>query len=159
MHLPGYSHRDTCPEASSRGAAGRVRSRRRAPGGSRTGDVAASNGDIAALLERDRVGSERLQITLSLHDHERRIALFGDLNPRTVARLDDCMDWVLEDDLEDRIVLDLSGLRVLHPKAMVALVTAHMRASDDHREFVLVRGSSTVQQVIDSVDGPFNYGP
>lgn len=68
------------------------------------------------------------------------------------------MDWVLENDL-DPIVLDLSGLRVLHPKAVVALVTAHMRASDDHREFVLVRGSSAVQQVIDSVDGPFNYRP
>lgn len=159
MHLPGYSHRDTCPEASSRGAAGRVRSRRRGPGGPRNGDAEAQNGEIAAFTERDRGSSERLQITLSLDDDERRIALYGDLNASTVARLDDCMDWVLEDDDPDRIVLDLSGLRVLHPKAMVALVTAHMRASDDHREFMLVRGSSAVQQVIDSVDGPFNYRP
>jgi anti-anti-sigma factor len=115
------------------------------------------------LTNRDLAGAEALQASgevLQIRTTRVRdglwVSLSGELTAVTAARLADCLDEAL-DDYVTPIVVDLSDLQALAPAAVATLLIAHWRAFDDHRELLLVRGSTTVQQVVDRVDGPFLY--
>jgi anti-anti-sigma factor len=99
---------------------------------------------------------EGLQIRTTLIDDGVCVALSGDLTAATETRLAEYLDDAF-DDYSGPIVVDLSELRTLEPVTVSTLLIAHRRASDDHRDLMLVRGSVVVQQVIDHVDGPFRY--
>jgi anti-anti-sigma factor len=113
--------------------------------------------------KRDLAGAETLQASgevLQIRTTRVRdglwISLSGELIAATAARLADCLDDAL-DDCVTPIVVDLSELQALAPSAVATLLIAHRRAFDDHRELLLIRGSTDVQQVVDRVDGPFLY--
>jgi anti-anti-sigma factor len=109
------------------------------------------------IASRDLAGTELLQIRTTRVRDGLWVALSGELTAATATRLADCLDEALDDEHATRIVVDLSDLRRLEPAAVSALLIAHRRAFDDHRELLLTRGSAAVQQIVDRVDGPFLY--
>ncbi len=116
----------------------------------------AREADVAdADRERAREGEE-LEILITRARDARRLTLSGKLTVRTAPRLADCLEEASTGGV-DRIVVDLSGLRVLDPPAVGPLLAAHLRAQDDHRELMLIRGPTPVQRVLDRVEGPFRY--
>ena len=108
------------------------------------------------FANRDQASAELLQIRTTRVRGGLWVSLSGELTAATAAPLADCLDKAL-DDYATPIVVDLSDLRTLEPAAVGTLLIAHRRAFDDHRELLLIRGSTAVQQVVDRVDGPFLY--
>jgi anti-anti-sigma factor len=137
----------------------------REPARSRSrGKRSSLKGRGAGLTNRDPAAAEALQASaeiLQIRTARLRaglwVSLSGELTATTTARLADCLDQALDGDYVTPIVVDLSDLRTLAPAAVATLLIAHRRAFDDHRELLLVRGSTAVQQVVDRIDGPFLY--
>jgi anti-anti-sigma factor len=132
----------------------RARSRSRGNRGSlKSRGTGLANPDLSRANALQASG-EVLQIRTTRVRDGLWVALSGELTVATAPRLAGCLDEALDDDVTP-IVVDLSGLRVLAPAAVATLLNAYRRASDDHREFLLIRGSAAVQQFVDRVDGPF----
>jgi anti-anti-sigma factor len=84
------------------------------------------------------------------------IELRGELKLETGARLGEAIAGALEDDAE-LIVLDLSRLESIDRSGVHAILLAHLRASDQLKQLVIVPGPAAVQEVFDSIEGPFSY--
>jgi anti-anti-sigma regulatory factor len=85
-----------------------------------------------------------------------RIDLSGDLSGANATRLSDCLEHALETRAQ-RVILDLSGLDRLEPKAVSPILIAQMIADSEHRQLLLIPGSDSVQRILDRVQGPFSY--
>jgi anti-anti-sigma factor len=134
----------------------RARSRSRRNRGPLKGRGTGLTNRYLAGAEALQASGELLQIRTTRVRDGLWLSLSGELTAATAARLADRLDDAL-DDYVTPIVVDLSELQRLAPAAVVTLLIAHRRALDDHRELLLVRGSTAVQQVVDRVDGPFLY--
>jgi anti-anti-sigma regulatory factor len=86
----------------------------------------------------------------------RVIALSGALHVRTCAPLVEALEDALADDAE-RIVLDLTALDSIDHPGLDAILTAHLRASDELKVLLIVPGPPRVQWVFDGIQGPFLY--
>jgi anti-anti-sigma factor len=84
------------------------------------------------------------------------IRLSGQLDRGTNERLSEVLSSALEGAAQ-RIVLDLSQLRVIDVWGLHPILTAHLRASDQHKQLLIVPGSDAVQRVLDSIHAPFDY--
>jgi anti-anti-sigma factor len=84
------------------------------------------------------------------------IELCGELKLDTGAPLGEALGKALEDDAE-KIVLDLSRLESIDRSGLHAILLAHLGASDQLKQFVIVPGSATVQEAFDTIEGPFSY--
>ena len=111
------------------------------------------------LVDRPWAAEGPFQILTTRANDGICVAPTGKLDMTTAGQLTECLERALEDDRVERIVVDLRGVTALTPVALTALLIAHRRAYDDHRELLLIRGPRPVQQAIDRVDGPFCYFP
>jgi anti-anti-sigma factor len=84
------------------------------------------------------------------------IELRGELKLETGAPLGEALGKALEDDAE-KIVLDLSRLESIDRSGLHAILVAHLRASDQLKQFVIVPGPTAVQEVFNAIEGPFSY--
>jgi anti-anti-sigma factor len=84
------------------------------------------------------------------------IELSGELELETGAPVGAALGKALEDDAE-RIVLDLSRLESIDRSGLHAILLAHLRASDQLKQFVIVPGPTAVQDAFDTIEGPFSY--
>jgi anti-anti-sigma factor len=84
------------------------------------------------------------------------IELCGELKLETAAPLGAALGEALEDDAE-KIVLDLSRLESIDRSGLHAILLAHLRASDQLKQFVIVPGPTAVQEVFNAIEGPFSY--
>jgi hypothetical protein len=75
---------------------------------------------------------------------------------RTRAPLVEALEDALADDAE-RIVLDLTALDSIDHPGLDAILTAHLRASDELKVLLIVPGPPRVQWVFDGIQGPFLY--
>jgi anti-anti-sigma regulatory factor len=57
----------------------------------------------------------------------------------------------------DRIVLDLSEVVAVDRAAVLAILLAHLRASDQRTQFLIVPGRRSVQEALEAIRGPFTY--
>jgi anti-sigma B factor antagonist len=84
------------------------------------------------------------------------VEVSGELNLVTRDRLAEALAEALEDGA-GHVVLDLSRLETIDRAAVDTILTAHLRASDQLKQLVIVPGPSRVQRVFDLVQGPFCY--
>jgi ABC-type transporter Mla MlaB component len=84
------------------------------------------------------------------------IALSGALHRRTRAPLVEALEDALADDGE-RIVLDLTALESIDYEGLDAILTGHLRASDELKVLLIVPGPPRVQRVLDGIEGPFLF--
>jgi anti-anti-sigma factor len=102
-------------------------------------------------------GPESLRIhQRSQLPEEHMIQLSGQLDRSTNQRLSEVLSSAVEGSAE-RIVVDLSQLRVIDVWGLHPILTAHLRASDRHKQLLIVPGSDAVQRVLDSIHAPFDY--
>jgi anti-anti-sigma factor len=87
---------------------------------------------------------------------QRIVELAGELNLRTRDPLADVLEEAREGDA-GQIVLDLSDLVAIDHAGLDTILTAHLRASDELKLFLIVPGPPAVQRVLDRVQGPFTY--
>jgi anti-anti-sigma regulatory factor len=100
--------------------------------------------------------SAGLELRVADSRHVIRIELFGDLSRANANRLSICLEHALETRAE-RIILDLRGLDRLEPEAVSPILIAQLTADSEHRQFLLIPGSDSVQRVLDRMQGPFSY--
>jgi anti-anti-sigma factor len=84
------------------------------------------------------------------------VALSGRLDRATRGSLADTLDQALDED-NDAIVLDLADLQLIDEAGVRTILLAHLRSSDEHRQFLVVPGREAVQRIIDQIEGPFRY--
>jgi anti-sigma B factor antagonist len=108
---------------------------------------------------------EILEVTTQDSDGKVTIALKGELDLSSVGKVEDELERV-EATGPPLLVLDLSHLSFLDSTGLRAVVTAHERAREKGRRFVIVRGPDAVQRVfsitrleerlemVDDVPGP-----
>lgn len=84
------------------------------------------------------------------------IELSGELRDAMCGSLAEVLERALEG-REQVFVLDLSKLEAIEQSGVRTILLAHLRATDDRRDFLLVRGPRAVQRAFDIVDGPFRY--
>jgi anti-anti-sigma regulatory factor len=119
-------------------------------------------GSITRFAERLRqkgpgsVRSAFFDVDVSFDDDNTTIALHGVLSAADCAQLSETVQIAL-DQRRERIVLDLRGIQHVGMAGVHALILAHLRASDELRELLLIPASPAVQHVIDAADGPFVY--
>jgi anti-anti-sigma factor len=84
------------------------------------------------------------------------IKLFGELREAMCGSLAEVLERALEG-RERSLVLDLSKLEAIDQSGVHTILLAHLRATDDHRDFLIVRGPPAVQRAFNIVNGPFRY--
>jgi anti-anti-sigma factor len=85
------------------------------------------------------------------------VALSGTLDVRTREPLVVALEEALEGDAEE-IVLDLGDLESIDHAGLDAVLTAHLRASDQLKVLVILPGPGPVQRALDDARAPFRYG-
>jgi anti-anti-sigma factor len=85
------------------------------------------------------------------------VELLGTLDRRTREQLVVALEEALEGDAEE-IVLDLGDLESIDHAGLDAVLTAHLRASDQLKVLVIVPGPGPVQRTLDDAGAPFLYG-
>jgi anti-anti-sigma regulatory factor len=101
-------------------------------------------------------GSALLDIQLRRFPEKLVIQIAGELSDAMCRPLAEALERALAG-REPAMVLDLSRLDVIHPTGVHTILTAHLRASDEHKEFLIVPGPPAVQRLFDAIDGPFRY--
>ncbi|MDQ6778615.1 MAG: STAS domain-containing protein [Actinomycetota bacterium] len=84
------------------------------------------------------------------------VEVAGKLNERTRDALVEALEESLEDDA-GQIVLDLGELESIDHAGLDAVLTAHLRASDQLKIILIFPGSWPVQRVFDDAQVPFLY--
>lgn len=82
------------------------------------------------------------------------IVLRGVLSPAACDRLAETVQRTI-DQKGNRIVLDLTGIEFIDLAGVRVLLLAHLRASDEFTELLLLPALPAVQSVIDAIHGPF----
>jgi anti-anti-sigma regulatory factor len=116
---------------------------------------AARLSSSCATIERSRLAAGTLRISNGRFRDEYIVELCGELTLETGA-LAEALGKALEDGAE-RVILDLSRLESIDHSSLHAILLAHLRASDQLKQFVVVPGPSAVQEVFDTIEGPFSY--
>lgn len=114
---------------------------------------------FAEWLRQKGAGSVRpafFDVVGSFDDDDTTIVLHGVLSAAVCARLSETVQIAL-DQKRERIVLDLRGIEHVGMIGVHALLLAHLRASDELTELLLIPASPAVQRVIDAAHGPFVY--
>jgi anti-anti-sigma factor len=101
-------------------------------------------------------GSSLLDIDTRSSGNRLVIELSGELREAMCGSLAAVLERALEG-REQAFVLDLSKLEAIDQSGVRTILLAHLRATDDHRDFLIVRGPRAVQRAFDIVDGPFRY--
>jgi anti-anti-sigma factor len=120
---------------------------------------------LGSLLQRESrrgAGPATGQASDELRVRSRRargqhiIELAGSLNRRTRDPLVEVLEEVLEEDA-GLLILDLDDLESIDPAGLDAVLTAHLRASDQLKVLLIVPGPQPVQRVFDGAQVPFLY--
>jgi anti-anti-sigma factor len=101
-------------------------------------------------------GSALLDIQLRRSPEKLVIQISGELSDAMCRPLAEALERALAG-REPAMVLDLSRLDVIHLTGVHTILTAHLRASDERKEFLIVPGPPAVQRLFDAIDGPFRY--
>jgi anti-anti-sigma regulatory factor len=101
-------------------------------------------------------GSALIDIQLRRSPEKLVIEMAGELSEAMCAPLADALERVLAG-REPAVVLDLSRLEVIHLAGVHTILFAHLRASDERKELLIVRGPPAVQASFDAINGPFRY--
>jgi anti-anti-sigma regulatory factor len=108
------------------------------------------------LLGAGSVGPALFDVDVSFAYDITTIALHGVLSATACARLAETVQLALDQNI-DRIVLDLKGIERIDLAGVHALLLAHLRASDELTELLLIPASPAAQRMIDAAYGPFVY--
>jgi anti-anti-sigma regulatory factor len=84
------------------------------------------------------------------------VTVTGTLNAGTRGPLVDALEEALEEDV-GQIVLDLGDLESTDHSGLDAVLTAHLRASDQLKVLLIVPGPGSVQRVFEDAQVPFLY--
>jgi anti-anti-sigma regulatory factor len=108
------------------------------------------------VLGAASVGPALFDVAVGFAHDMTTIALHGVLSATACARLAETVQIAL-DQKTDRIVLDLEGIERIDLAGVHALLLAHLRASDELTELLLIPASPAAQRMIDAAHGPFVY--
>jgi anti-anti-sigma factor len=112
--------------------------------------------DAPDFYDAGTAGSATFNLHVSSFGPTTTIALDGELSAQVCHRLADALEHALEHGSR-RLVLDLRNLETIDLAGVHVMLLAHLRASDQQTEFLLVPSSLGVQRVIDKLNGPFIY--
>jgi anti-anti-sigma factor len=101
-------------------------------------------------------GSALLDIDVRTFGDRLVIELSGELRDAMCGSLAEVLEGALER-RQHAIVLDLRSLDAIDQSGVHAILLACLRASDDHKEFLIEPGPPAVQHAFDIIDGPFRY--
>jgi anti-anti-sigma factor len=127
--------------------------RPRISGASQSGGVRMGK---RALLGNGNVASTLFDLDVSFADDVMTVTLHGVLSATACDRLAEPLQRFLDRGGE-RIVLDLRGLERIELAGIHTLLLAHLRASDELTELLLIPSTPAVQRVLDASGGPFVY--
>jgi anti-anti-sigma regulatory factor len=85
-----------------------------------------------------------------------RIELSGELTRTRVPALVQALETALDRGAAE-VVLDLSHVERIDRACVHTILVAHLRASDQLQQLVIVPGSSSVRAALEGVEGPFQY--
>jgi anti-anti-sigma factor len=89
-----------------------------------------------------------LELTTETEGTTVRLALTGELDIAGAARVEQALERI-ERELPATIVLDLRELAFMDSTGLRVIVAADSRAREQARRLVIVRGSDTVQRIIE----------
>jgi anti-sigma B factor antagonist len=89
-----------------------------------------------------------LELTTESQGTTVRLALTGELDIAGAARVEQELERI-EHEAPATIVLDLSGLAFMDSTGLRVIVAADSRAREQSRRLVIVRGTDTVQRIIE----------
>ncbi|HKG38673.1 MAG TPA: STAS domain-containing protein [Conexibacter sp.] len=89
-----------------------------------------------------------LELTTEAEGTTVRLALTGELDIAGAARVEEELERI-EQDPPATIILDLRALAFMDSTGLRVIVAADSRAREQSRRLVLVRGSDTVQRIIE----------
>lgn len=89
-----------------------------------------------------------LEFTTETEGTTARLALTGELDVAGAPRFEQALERI-ERDAPATLVLDLRGLAFMDSTGLRVIIAADDRARDEGRRLVLVRGSDTVQRIIE----------
>lgn len=89
-----------------------------------------------------------LELTTATEGTKVRLALTGELDIAGAARVEQELERI-ERELPATIVLDLRQLAFMDSTGLRVIVAADSRAREQSRRLVIVRGSDTVQRIIE----------
>src|ERR1700722_14053570 len=93
-------------------------------------------------------GSSLLDINTRSSADRLVIELSGELREAMCGSLADVLERALEG-REQAFVLDLSRLEAIDQSGVATILLAHLRATDDRRDFLIVRGPRAIQRAFD----------
>jgi anti-anti-sigma regulatory factor len=123
------------------------------PGAAGAGGAGIGEAD---LLGAEGVGPALFDVNVNSSAYATTIALRGALTATACDRLADTVERALDKNVET-VVLDLRGIEVVDLAGVHVMLVAHLRASDQLSQLLLVPGLPAVQRVIDPLQGPFVY--
>jgi len=84
------------------------------------------------------------------------VELAGRLDDSRCDLLGEALEQAIDAAVEE-IVLDLTEVVAIDRAAVRAILLAHLRASDQRAQLVIVPGRRSVQEALEAIEGPFMY--
>jgi anti-anti-sigma factor len=103
--------------------------------------------------------SDELQLRTRSYGGERIVELAGPLDHASCDLLAETLEQAIDAGV-GTIVLDLVGVVRIDRAAVLTILLAHLRVSDQQAQLLIIPGTTAVREALQAIQGPFTYaGP